>query len=89
MTGLGPVSGPMVDGQPAAVKDAPQATTQTATATIGNVAANVIFTGLTPGFIGLYQMNVTVPASAPSGSGTYLNMSIGGAASPPFRLPKQ
>ena len=31
------------------------------------VAADPFFVGLTPGLVGLYQINVTVPAEAPRG----------------------
>jgi len=37
------------------------------TVQIGGIPATVEYAGLAPGFIGLYQMNVAVPASAPSG----------------------
>jgi uncharacterized protein (TIGR03437 family) len=36
--------------------------------TIGGVAAQVDFAGLTPGAVGLYQINAVVPANAPTGS---------------------
>jgi uncharacterized protein (TIGR03437 family) len=29
---------------------------------------SVFFSGLSPGFVGLYQINVTLPASLPSGT---------------------
>jgi uncharacterized protein (TIGR03437 family) len=35
--------------------------------TIGGVQAEVLFSGLTPGLINLYQLNVRVPQSAQSG----------------------
>jgi uncharacterized protein (TIGR03437 family) len=37
------------------------------TARIGGVAANVEFAGLTPGLVGLLQLNIKVPDSAPTG----------------------
>jgi uncharacterized protein (TIGR03437 family) len=37
------------------------------TATIGNLAAQVQFAGLIPGFAQLYQVNVTIPAETPAG----------------------
>ncbi len=37
-------------------------------ASIGGVAARVLFSGLAPGYEGLYQVNVEVPANAPAGA---------------------
>ncbi len=49
------------------------------TATIGGVGATVVFGGLTPGFVGLMQINLTIP---PLASGTYpLIITVGGANS--------
>jgi uncharacterized protein (TIGR03437 family) len=65
-TGLGAVINAPPAGSPAPAS--PLATTvKTVTATVGGVSAPVTFSGLAPGFIGLYQVNVTVPASAPVG----------------------
>jgi uncharacterized protein (TIGR03437 family) len=74
--GLGPV-----DGHPASGDPAP--TTQTLTCnsnpavTIGGAPASVAFCGLAPGFVGLYQLNVTVPNSAQTGTQP-LVISMGG-----------
>jgi minor extracellular serine protease Vpr len=38
-------------------------TSLTPQVTMGGIAATVGFSGLAPGFIGLYQINVTVPAA--------------------------
>src|SRR5581483_9412211 len=38
------------------------------TITVGGVAANVLYGGLTPGFPGLAQFNVQLPANLPSGN---------------------
>jgi len=54
-------------------------TTETATATLGGMPATVEFAGLTPGFIGLYQANIVVPALAKGGHTLVLN--IGGTNS--------
>jgi uncharacterized protein (TIGR03437 family) len=87
-TGLGPVSGPMVTGAPASSTSLQAiTTTQPATAMLGGIPAPVSFSGLTPGFTGLYQMNVQVPANVPPGS--FLSISIGGQLAPPVPLPTQ
>ena len=83
-TGLGPVSGAMVTGKPASSTSLQPTTPQPATATLGGIPATVSFSGLTPGFIGLYQVNVQVPANVPSGS--LLIISIGGTSAPPVPL---
>jgi uncharacterized protein (TIGR03437 family) len=41
----------------------------------------VQFAGLAPGFAGLYQVNVTVPASTPPGMGIPLTLKVGGQLS--------
>jgi uncharacterized protein (TIGR03437 family) len=50
----------------------------TPTVTIGTQNATVLFSGLTPTAVGLYQINATVPTT---GSGTQpITVSIGGVA---------
>jgi uncharacterized protein (TIGR03437 family) len=41
----------------------------------------VIFSGLAPGFVGLYQVNVQVPAAAPSGAAVPVALTIAGVQS--------
>jgi uncharacterized protein (TIGR03437 family) len=48
------------------------------TATIGGVPATVLFAGLTPGFVGLYQVNVTVPAGITPGNQIPVTVSVAG-----------
>jgi len=84
-TGLGPVGGAMVTGQPASSTSLQPTTPQPATATLGGIPATVSFSGLAPGFIGLYQLNVQVPANAPPGSS--LSINIGGERAPAVPLP--
>jgi uncharacterized protein (TIGR03437 family) len=81
-TGLGPVTGGMVDGQ-LALASPLQRTTQTPAVTIGGVGATPSFAGLTPGYLGLYQINVPVPANLPAGAQNQLVVTIGGASSAP------
>ena len=49
--------------------------------TIGGATALVSFSGLTPGAVGVYQVNVQVPADAPAGDAVPLTLSIGGVTS--------
>jgi uncharacterized protein (TIGR03437 family) len=86
-TGLGPVSGSMVTGKPASTTSLQPTTPDQATAKMGGITAPVAFSGLTPGFIGLYQVNVQVPANVPPGS--LLTVSVGGQSAPPVPLPIQ
>lgn len=79
-TGLGPVNLAIASGA-AAPSTAPFAeTTNTPTVAIGNVSAHVLFSGLAPGYVGLYQVNVTVPSGLSGGSHS-LQISVGGVAS--------
>jgi uncharacterized protein (TIGR03437 family) len=41
----------------------------------------VLFAGLTPGYIGLYQANVIIPAATPPGLGISLTLKQGGQRS--------
>jgi uncharacterized protein (TIGR03437 family) len=71
-----------VDPQPATGEatpaTAPLANTRaTPTVSFGSTPAQVSFSGLTPGSIALYQVNVTVPSGASTGTQT-LTLSIGG-----------
>jgi uncharacterized protein (TIGR03437 family) len=42
--------------------------------TVGGAPANVLFCGVAPGFFGLYQINIQVPAAAPTGD--YIPLAI-------------
>jgi trimeric autotransporter adhesin len=79
-TGLGAVTNPPATG--AAAPNSPLSNTvNPVTATIGGMSAPVMFSGLAPGFIGLYQVNVTVPTSAPVGDGVPLTLTVGSSTS--------
>ena len=70
-TGLGPVFGPNGERGPADGAGAPLdvlfRTSATVTATLGGISAPVLFSGLTPSFAGLYQLNIQVPAGVTAG----------------------
>jgi uncharacterized protein (TIGR03437 family) len=65
-TGLGAVSNPPSDGVAASLDDL-ASTLQPVTATVGGRTARVLFAGLTPGSVGLYQVNLIIPDDAPLG----------------------
>lgn len=51
--------------------------------TIGGNAAQVLYAGAAPGFVaGSMQINVTIPANAPTGASVPIQISIGNAQSP-------
>jgi uncharacterized protein (TIGR03437 family) len=75
--GLGPVDTPQSSGDPASTTKL-VGTTAGPTVTVGGAPSTVQFSGLAPGFVGLYQVNVQIPQSAPTGAQT-LQLSIGGA----------
>jgi len=67
--GLGPVSNQPASGEPSpGPPQALAATNATPSVTIGGTTTPLIFSGLTPGSVGLYQVNVTVPTNAPTGN---------------------
>ncbi|HKX32264.1 MAG TPA: S8 family serine peptidase [Blastocatellia bacterium] len=55
-------------GAPAPSNGQIYATAATPTVTIGGVQAIVDFSGLAPGYVGLWQLNVLIPDNAPTGS---------------------
>ena len=54
-------------GEPAPL-DNPIRTRQTPTVEVNGQESTVLFSGLTPGSVGLYQINITLPADLPSGN---------------------
>ncbi len=79
-TGLGPVTNRPASGAPASMTDISRTITAP-TVTLGGEPATVAFAGLAPGFVGLYQVNIEVPQTAPSGGADELQVNIGGVAS--------
>jgi len=79
LTGIGQVSGTQVTGQPAPASPLPRSTLPYS-ATIGNKPAVIQYVGLTPGFAGLAQANIIVPAGLPPGDAA-LQLTIGAVSS--------
>jgi uncharacterized protein (TIGR03437 family) len=81
VNGLGPTT-----NQPASGAEAPGApnlatTTTQPVVTIGGVPVTPVFSGLAPGIVGEYQVNVQVPTSIAAGNQP-ITISIGGVTSP-------
>jgi len=79
-TGMGAVNNPPQTGKPAAGNPL-STTTATPVVTIGGVSATVSFSGLAPGFVGLYQVDVEIPQSAPGGGAVSLKLNVNGVDS--------
>jgi DNA/RNA endonuclease G (NUC1) len=79
-TGLGPVVGP--NGEPAPVDGATAPlttvyqTTARVTAKLGGLDVPVVFSGLTPGLVALFQVNVQVPAGVQTGDAVPLVLTL-------------
>ncbi len=78
--GLGPVDVAQATGEPAPAVEPFARTRATPVVTIGGSQAQVLFSGLAPSFVGLYQLNVIVPDGAPLGMQS-ISVSVGGIAS--------
>jgi len=78
-TGLGPVDNTPADG------GIPSVLTRTLTTPIvlvGGMSAEVAFSGLQPQFVGVNQVNIVIPATAPTGNAVPLQIQVGGVTSP-------
>jgi uncharacterized protein (TIGR03437 family) len=83
-TGFGPTTPAAPPGEEVPAT-ATYLTTDTVTVTIGNIPATVYGAALAPGFAGLYQVAIQVPATAPSGDQPIV-ASVGGVSSPSTTL---
>lgn len=85
LVGLGDTNPSVASG--AAAPTSPLASvTVTPTVTVGGTTATVAFAGLTPGFVGLYQINFQVPTGAASGE-LEVDVTQNGVAANPTLLP--
>jgi uncharacterized protein (TIGR03437 family) len=67
LTGMGPTNPPGRDRRAIAQRSRPRSSITQPVVTVDGQPATVLFAGLTPGGIGLYQVNFTVPANARTG----------------------
>jgi len=79
-TGLGATEPPVATGL--AAPGSPPATVKTAvTVSIGGIQVPAAFAGLSPGFVGLYQVNIPVPSGVQPGDAVPLIITQGGVNS--------
>jgi uncharacterized protein (TIGR03437 family) len=86
-TGLGAVDPPVPEGTPPPSSPLSNSVNPV-TVTIGNRNAPVAFSGLTPGFPGLYQVNAVVPAGV-SGVAVPVVVTVAGQSSPSVTMAVQ
>jgi uncharacterized protein (TIGR03437 family) len=79
-TGLGDVTNRPASGA-AALAEPLSVTVATPAVTVGGVPAAVLFSGLAPGFVGLYQVNVELRENTPTGNAVPVVLVVGGVAS--------
>ena len=84
-TGLGEVNPPATAGVPASLTQLSNTTTPVSVS-IGGMDAKVLFSGLTPGFVGLYQVNAVVPSGVAAGDRVAVVLNAGGQLSKPAMI---
>jgi uncharacterized protein (TIGR03437 family) len=87
-TGLGEVSPAVTTGAAAPLTQISN-TIEPIQVTVGGIEANVLFSGLTPGFVGLYQVNATVPSGVAPGSQVPVTLTGAGQQSMPVTIAVQ
>jgi len=79
-TGLGAVTNQPASGFPAPFKPLAETAARPNVA-IDGVSAQVLYSGLTPGAVGLYQINAQIPNGIETGTSVQVAVTIGGIAS--------
>jgi uncharacterized protein (TIGR03437 family) len=81
MAGGNPNSPPLATGQAAPANGSPlYETVALPTVTVSGVGAKVLFSGVVPGFAGLYAVDFQLPANTPAGDNVPIQISIAGSA---------
>ena len=82
LTGLGPLDPPIADGAPGPATEPFSRTTDSSIQVLfGGEAGTVLFSGAAPNFVGLYQMNVTIPNPVVTGAAVPVAIFSGNAFS--------
>jgi uncharacterized protein (TIGR03437 family) len=79
------VTNPPPDGTAALTNPLSQTVT-TPSVSIGGASATVLYSGLAPFAVGLYQVNAVVPSSAPSGDAVPVIVTVDTVASNPVTV---
>ena len=82
-TGLGAVDQTVLPGFPAPGAEPLARTIAPVVVTVGGIPAQVLYAGLAPGFVGLYQINFLIPSGVAPGDAVPLVISTAGATSTP------
>lgn len=81
LTGLGRTNPPLATGQIGASTPPFNETVGTPVVLMGGISAQVLFSAMAPGFVGLYQINAVIPPNAPTGDAVELEVQAGGRRS--------
>jgi uncharacterized protein (TIGR03437 family) len=84
--GLGAVNPPVPAGQAAPGVEPLARTVNPVRLTIGGIEAPTFYTGLAPGFSGLYQINATVPPGVAPGGAVPVLLQVAGQTSEPATI---
>lgn len=77
LTGLGATALPARTNEPGATAEPFHRTSVTPVVLIGGIEAEVLFSGLAPGFVGAYQLNIRLPLGTAPGAATAVQVRAG------------
>jgi len=86
LTGVGSLNNPPASGMPG-LGDPLTTTTATPTVMVGGRAATTLFSGWSPGFVSLVQVNFTLDAATPTGGFAQMKMDFDGEETQTLGLP--
>ncbi len=76
-TGMGVVTPALASGYPGQSEPKLNRTVLTPSVLIGGTSAELLFSGVSPGYVGLYQINVRIPPGMAPGSAVSLQIMVG------------